>query len=514
VPFAGGQVDARAAFDTRPGQAGAELSVTARGLRIEAQEVESDGAELDLSARWDGARLDADATLSGNFGDPIRASVGVPLRPGPGGIPAIQPGGALDGSLAWNGQIGNLWAFVPAPGHILDGRADIDLRLGGTLDAPRLAGRADLTDGTYQNYVAGTILTRLTLRTSIAEDGTVRLTVDASDGAKGTVAATVALALGNDTPRIDAEARIDRAVLVRRDDVTGRVSGDLAVAGPFDDLLLNGRIHIDKAEVRLIGGAPPELVDLDGIRIKGAPEPETDGDGESRLTLDLAIVAERDIFVRGRGLDSEWKLDLTVTGDAAEPVITGRVEKVRGQLSLLGRPFDLVRGQVVFDGGRKIDPLLDVLLEREENDIRGGISVDGRASAPELHFVSTPALPEDEVMPRLLFGRSKQSLSGAEALQLVAGLATLTSGKAGPLDALRNAAGVDVLRVEGESAETATVTVGRNIAEGVFVGARQGLGEQGGAVAVEVEVFDGIVIDTEIGEKSGADIGITLRKDF
>jgi len=82
-------------------------------------------------------------------------------------------------------------------------------------------------------------------------------------------------------------------------------------------------------------------------------------------------------------------------------------------------------------------------------------------------------------------------LSGPEAIQLAAGVATLLSGNAGPLDFARNAAGVDVLRVDGESVEDASVTVGRNIGKGVFVGARQGLGGQGSAVTVEIEVFDG-----------------------
>ncbi|MCH8952103.1 MAG: translocation/assembly module TamB domain-containing protein, partial [Proteobacteria bacterium] len=176
--------------------------------------------------------------------------------------------------------------------------------------------------------------------------------------------------------------------------------------------------------------------------------------------------------------------------------------------------FDLVRGRVTFDGGREIDPLIDVSLELEANGIRGGIVVQGRASAPELRFASTPALPEDEVLPRLLFGQSRQSLSGPEAIQLAVGVATLLSGKAGPLDFARSAAGVDVLRVEGETVEDASVMVGRNIGEGIFVGARQGLGGQGSAVVVEVEIFDGVVVDTEVDQEGGTNIGITLRHDF
>jgi translocation and assembly module TamB len=342
----------------------------------------------------------------------------------------------------------------------------------------------------------------------------VNLTLDGTDGAEGKIGAQTALVLGGGRPSVDLKIEIDKATLVRRDDVTAQMSGDLALAGPFADLALEGRLEIDKAEVRLIKATPPQVVDLEGIRIKGTPDPKTDDDDDSILSLDVVIEAKRNIFVRGRGLDSEWKMDIAVTGNATAPVVTGSIDKVRGQLELLGYPFDLARGKVTFDGGRKIDPLLDISLEREAEGIRGGILVENRASDPRLRFASTPALPEDEVLPRILFGESRQSLTGAQAIQLATGIAALLGGGPGPLDVLRGAAGLDVLRVEGQSADDASVTLGRNIADGVFIGTRQALGGQGSAVTVEVDVFDGVVVDTEFGQQGGSNVGITLRKDF
>ncbi|MHA1536762.1 MAG: translocation/assembly module TamB domain-containing protein, partial [Alphaproteobacteria bacterium] len=514
VPVTAGLMDLSAVFDTRQGQAGAEVTARARGLRFDREQAGPGGLDLDFDARWDGARLDTKAELQGNFGDPLRVRLALALRPDANGVPEVMRQGQIDGAIAWAGNIGDLWALVPAPGHMLDGRADLDLRLGGSLDAPRLSGRADLTDGQYQNLDAGTILTALTIGTTIAGDGTLNLALDSSDGANGKVTARAALHLSGAEPSLDVTVGIDSAILVRRDDVTARLSGDLALAGPFSDLALTGGLTIDKAEVRLIDATPPEVLDLDGIRIKGAPEPEAGGNGGGDLTLGLTIKAERDIFVRGRGLDSEWKMDLAISGDAAAPVVKGVIEKVRGQFNLIGRPFELARGRVTFDGGQEINPLIDVSLELEANGIRGGIVVQGRASAPELSFVSTPALPEDEVLPQLLFGQSKQSLSGPEAIQLATGVATLLRGNAGPLEFVRGATGVDVLRIEGDDDADASVVIGRNIGKGVFVGARQGLGGQGSAVVVEVEVFDGVIVETEIGQGGESNIGITLRHDF
>ena len=510
----GGRVDATATFDTRPGRARADLSLRAREVTSEAAGTTANPVDLDLEGQWDGRRLDGRAEARGGFGEPFRASFALPLRPGAGGVPTVPADGELQGSVAWQGRIGDLWALVPAPGHLLDGQAVIDLAIAGTVAEPRVSGRAEVTDGQYQNLDAGTILTGLTLDTRVVEGRTVEVTLEANDGASGTVRADAAIRLGDGPVSLDLTADVDRAVLLRRDDVTAAISGQVALEGPLADMALTGELTVDEAEVRLVNATPPEVVVLDGIRMKGEPPVDRDAAGESIVSLDISIVAERDIFVRGRGLDSEWGMDLRVGGTATRPIVTGTIERVRGQLSLLGKVFALERGRVVFDGGRTIDPQLDVYLEREDHGIRGGIVVEGRASDPELSFTSSPALPESEVMPRLLFGQSRQSLTGGQAIQLGAGIARLMGGGSGPLDTIRETVGLDVLRVGGESVEEAEVTVGRNIGEDIFIGAEQKLGGQGTAVTVEVEVFEGVTVDTEVGQDGRSNIGITLKKDF
>ncbi len=115
-----------------------------------------------------------------------------------------------------------------------------------------------------------------------------------------------------------------------------------------------------------------------------------------------------------------------------------------------------------FSGATPIDPGLDVKLLRDNDGIRGGIAVSGNASDIQINFVSTPALPQGEVMPRVLFGRSRQSLSVLEALELASGIATLMDGSGGMVDRVRSAIGLDVLRVE-DKGDGAAVTVGKNV---------------------------------------------------
>lgn len=402
---------------------------------------------------------------------------------------------------------------MPAPGHLLEGAADIDLGVAGTLRAPRLMGSLALSDGRYQWLEGGTLIDRLALTTRIDEAGRLHLVLDGRDGAEGRVGGEITV-----DPEaglaIDAALRAERAVLVRRDDLRAEINGTARLAGTPAALRLEAELRVTRAEVRLVNRIPPEIVELEGVRLAGENTPAPAATKPGRLDLDIRVMAERGIFVRGRGLDSEWRLDLAVTGDARAPVVTGRAEKLRGRLDFLGRAFELERGSVIFDGGTRADPVLDIVFEREAHGIRGSIIIEGRASKPALRFASAPPLPPGEVLPRLLFGRTSAALGPAEAVQLASGLATLMGGGGGALDRVREATGLDVLRIEGESVEEATVTVGRSLADGVFVGARQGLAGQGGAVVVEIEVFDGVVLDSEVSPERGANIGITLQKDF
>jgi autotransporter translocation and assembly factor TamB len=281
--------------------------------------------------------------------------------------------------------------------------------------------------------------------------------------------------------------------------------------------VVKGDIDILEAEVRLVNDLPPSIVDLGDVRTTNDPplDKSDDADDSAGAELDIAINAPGKIYIRGRGLDSEWATSLKVKGAAASPRISGRFYALRGRLDFLGKPFDLDTGEITFRGEKKINPQLDLQLVRETSDMRGSIILAGRAQSPELRFASSPSLPEDEILPRLVFGRSKQSLSAAEALQLASGIATLTGGGAGPLDTVRAALGFDALRIESEEDGSSSVAVGRYVREGVYIGAKQALDGQGGAVVIELDVTDNITADVEVGQGGSAtSAGVNYKFDF
>jgi hypothetical protein len=138
-----------------------------------------------------------------------------------------------------------------------------------------------------------------------------------------------------------------------------------------------------------------------------------------------------------------------IAGTVTEPRINGRADLIRGSYDFAGRRFDLSRGSIRFLGESPVNPVLDITAEGGVRGLNAVIRVTGRGQKPEIAFTSSPALPQDELLSRLLFGTSITNLSAPEALQLAAAVASLNNTAAGldPINAVRAATGLDRLRI-------------------------------------------------------------------
>jgi translocation and assembly module TamB len=196
------------------------------------------------------------------------------------------------------------------------------------------------------------------------------------------------------------------------------------------------------------------------------------------------------IFVTGLGLDAEWRSDLDVTGDARRPVVLGDVTLVRGAFSFAGRQLALSRGVIHLNGSDPPDPTLDLEASATVQDVTATIDVTGTAQTPRIAFTSTPTLPQDEVLSRLLFGSSVTQLSPVQAVQLASALNALRSGGGGinPLGKLRRFAGIDRLGIVSATTATGQTTAlaaGKYITRNVYLEVTE---DARGYSAAQVEV--------------------------
>jgi translocation and assembly module TamB len=266
--------------------------------------------------------------------------------------------------------------------------------------------------------------------------------------------------------------RAQSAQLIDRDDLKAQVTGPLTIRSNASGGTIAGRLDLVSGSFRL--GSATAAARLPRLPVREVNRPADERPAPRRLQpwrLDLSVRAPARLTVTGLGINSEWGANLRIQGTVTEPRINGRADLIRGSYDFAGRRFDLSRGSIRFLGESPVNPILDITAEGGVRGLNAVIRVTGRGQRPEISFASTPALPQDELLSRLLFGTSITNLSAPEALQLAAAVASLndTSGGLDPINAVRAATGLDRLRIVPADISTGQGTA---IAAGKYLGRR------------------------------------------
>lgn len=481
-------------------------------------------------------------TLGGNT---AAISATLPLVFGADGVPKPDMKGPLAAKVRWDGALGPIWNLLPIADQRLNGRIEADIAASGSLEAPKVNGFAAVNKARYENVGVGALLTDINARVDLADAGmgagglagAVKVALSLSDGRGGSVTGNGGGALtGKD---LDIRIKIDKLKPLRRRDVHVQLSGNVNVTGSAAAPVVGGEIIVDRGEVLLNNivmtgsvttlpitdpsadaqkaasgadkkpevkkasakpGARPKAKKAEQAKIASAQSgpdamaaPAAAGVG----SLNLRVRMLPRFTVEGRGLASTWQANLLIFGPLNDPHVNGNISCVRGNLDFLGKNFALTRGVVFFGGGSLANPLLDIELTNETPDLTAHILITGPVSKIRLQLTSDPTVPRDEILSRVLFGRSVNDLSRAEALQLAGAVAQLAGfGGGNILDPAKKALGVDVLRL-GTSDTGATgqdngggtnIEMGKYLNDFTYVGVQQGFKPDSTAFIIEIEL--------------------------
>ncbi|MBA2667937.1 MAG: translocation/assembly module TamB domain-containing protein, partial [Trueperaceae bacterium] len=233
-----------------------------------------------------------------------------------------------------------------------------DLRAIGDIDVPVL-GRVSDVDGVVRarSGEAPTIAVDALVGEPVRVEGTLA-PFDVRAVGRGIEVAVPDVFVANATVDADLRARIDGGVVV---------SGRLDVAQARLDLASRAaaREGLDPGDadaMRDTAGrrAALQLVRFDGVRIV-APQ---------RVTLSETIGT------------AEAAIDLTLTGDAADPQLEGSVSSVRGTFRFSSVEFALARAVARFEPARGILPVIEVLATTSFDKTRVASGSDVRFAAP------------------------------------------------------------------------------------------------------------------------------------
>lgn len=507
-----------------PSLEAARGEVSLRGSGVTTRGFESQGVspvDVQVDARLGDGRVSGTAALQGIGDSRLRLLFQAPTDVASGTAP-------FEADLVWKGQLADTLALVPIGDNVVKGLVDAELRLTGTLDAPRVSGRAVVEDGRWEQPAAGLVLAGL--RAELVGSGTslVLRRFEANDTESGSVRASGSVHFGQ-LPAFTAELDVEAtdAVLTRLELATTRADASLALRasrGEGDDAEVEGSIS---GEVRLIDvriAIPQSFAsDIPEIQVVEVGAETAAGSVMKparpfALDLDIGVRGDNRIFVTGRGTESEWSADLQVGGDTTDPRVVGTITSVRGQLGLLGRRFDVTSGTLRFDGSQGNMPYLSLTARAEANDITAIAEVTGPATTPSIELRSEPALPRDEVLSRVLFGQSAASLTPMQSVALARSVAELTGGPLGGggdlLGGIGRSLGLDRLDIGSGSDGAAALTASKYLTDDVYLNVQGGLTPEDSKLSLEWRVTDHITIESDVSQDAQGEVGATWRWDY
>ncbi|HEY0767084.1 MAG TPA: translocation/assembly module TamB domain-containing protein [Steroidobacteraceae bacterium] len=481
-------------------------STTARDLRA---------VDVHATARVKANTAQLEAQLSAGRASQLTLTGSAPLSAD--GALNLKLDGKLDAALAN--------PMLEARGERVAGALTVNAALSGTPRSPEINGTVDIAHGDLRDYGQGVHLTDITAHL-IASQGTVRIASLTASAPPGQLSMTGAIGVLQPKLPVDLQLTAKNAQPITSDILTANLGANLRVQGTVRERIdLSGTIDLNRTVIGIPNDLPPEVAVLD-VRRPGQAPPAPPG-RKLVIGLDLKLHAPREILVQGRGLNAELGGDLQLRGTTDSPRVSGGFDLIRGTFALTSTQVKFTNGRVSFNGAGlkgKIDPTLDFTAQATAADATATLRITGFADSPQFTLSSSPQLPQDEILARLLFGESASQLTALQLAQIGAALASLSGAGGGtglnPLAKVQKRLGLDRLSVGGGSntaangsqSSGANVEAGRYVSDRVFVGAKQsttGFSQ----VQVDVDLSKHLKLQTRLGNGTATTQGTTPEND-
>lgn len=362
------------------------------------------------------------------------------------------------------------------------------------------------------------------------QNGTASLSVDAEFQTGGEVQLSGPLTLSAPF-NANLNATLRSLILLDPELYETRVSGNFGVNGPLTGgAAITGNVEVFNTEIRVPSSGIGALGNLPEVSHFGAPanvqqtitragatlsgqDIETASSSGPAFPIDITVNAPSRIFVRGRGLDAELGGALTLTGTTDNIIPNGQFNLVRGRLDILQQRFELSEGSASLQGD--FEPYIRLVARTEASTGTAiQIIVEGPATSPEVSFVSSPELPQDEVLSQLIFGRNLSDISPFQAVQLAAAIGTLAGrGGTGIIDNFRENLNLDDFDVTTDDEGNAAVRAGAYLSENVYTDVT--VSSDGSTeINLNLDITDEVTARGTVDDDGETSVGIFFQRDY
>ncbi|HVI04609.1 MAG TPA: translocation/assembly module TamB domain-containing protein, partial [Sphingomicrobium sp.] len=395
-----------------------------------------------------------------------------PLGSGP--LVAELMNAPLFAQRRYAGPADTLWRLAGSQIIDMSGPLAVGADVGGKFANPVIHGSLKTENGRLESQVTGMVIDHLTSQAHFSGPQLIFSQISGQTTGGGNISGRGSVTFSGGKTLLDMSFNANQALLLNRDDVAARVTGPLQIKSDANGGTISGDFRLNKGRFQLGRASAAAAVPQLNVRETGLDEEDViEPAALHPWRLDLKL-SGTDLQVTGLGINSRWTTNLQIGGLADAPRFTGRADLVQGNYDFAGRSFRLDRGIIRFRGESPTDPLLDISAQASVQGLDATVAVTGTGLSPEISFASSPPMPQDELLSRILFGTSITNLSAPEALQLASAVAALHSGGGSldPINALRRAVGLDRLRIvpaDVATGQKTSIAAGKYITRKLFV---------------------------------------------
>jgi translocation and assembly module TamB len=410
-----------------------------------------------------------------------------------------------------------IWGTWVPPGWRLTGEIRSMANIAGHFGEPLYTGELTGSGLGVRNLLQGVNVTdgqiAMTLRGDTAQVD--NFTLKGGDGSINIVGGVV---LGR-KPQVLLQVKAERFRALGRVDRQIIASGNAAFIFDAEQCRLEGQVRIDEGLFDASRSGAPTLDDDVVVRRPGQvsdlvlDNTATNTKARRYCNLALGLDMGQQLRVKGRGLDTELRGQLKVTGQNARPIINGTISTESGTYAAYGQKLKIERGIVAF-AGTADNPRLDILALRPNIEQRVGVAITGPLQTLRVRLFSEPELSDQEKLAWLVLGRAPDTLGRNDiALLQRAAIALLAGEGEAPTDKLMKSLGIDDITLrqgEGNLKET-VVGVGKQINERLYLGYERGVNATTGTWQLTYRIARSFSLRAQSGLDNAVDFNWTWR---
>jgi translocation and assembly module TamB len=240
--------------------------------------------------------------------------------------------------------------------------------------------------------------------------------------------------------RFNLAMKADGIRLRYPDGVRTVLISDLNMTGTAEDSMVNGRVLIDNVSFT-------QDFDLGSFigQFTGTSAPSSGAGITQNMKLNITVQTTSRVNLVSSTVSLQGQANLRLIGTAANPVIVGRADLTGGEVFLMNKRYQLVRGILNFNNPNQTQPVVNVVVATTVNQYNLNLTFIGPVDRLRTSYTSEPPLPPVDIINLLARGQTTEQAPPANLNAnsiLAQGLASQVSGR------IQKLAGLSSLQID------------------------------------------------------------------